>query len=342
MDIILSLLVYVIFISIFLIGIKKKETLSKEECYKCLNGMRGVVALEIVIGHVVRYEASYLMPFGKFMLVGVGFFFFVSGWGLCKSYYEKNNYLDTFFRTRFIYLVGVALVALGVISLVDIISPIKTDYSSYSLEFRIMIRNIFVRTNWYIRELLLLYLAFYFVYKYIKRHQLTILTIITVLISCGLYGLGYVRCWYASILAFPLGFLFYENYSKIVKFLRMKKGMLLIFLLGVVGLSSVLINDNSFVRPFVTNNALCICTIFILVLFSAVYYVENPIKKFLNKYATELFLFQFIFLAIAEKLGWNYWYRMVFVISMDIIVSILVHPIMKELRYLCNRKSLRK
>ena len=342
MEIILSFFVYAIFASIFLVGIKKDRSLSGEECYKHLNGMRGIMALEIIIGHVVRYEHTYLFPFGKFMLVGVGFFFFVSGWGLCRSFHEKQGYLDSFLQTRFSYLVGVAVIALGVTSLIDIISPIKTDYSFYSLEISDIIKSSFARTNWYIRELLLLYLVFYFIYRYVKKNQLTVLTIGVMIIAYGLYKLGYVRCWYASILSFPLGFFFYEYYPIIMKLLKSRKGFLIIGGFGILGLNSILIDESSFGAAFLTNNSICICVIMILVLLSTVYDVTNPVKSFLNKYATELFLFQFIFLAIAEKAGWNYWYRMVFVIGMDILVSVLVHIPVKMLKCVCGRKKLEK
>ena len=342
MDIILSLLVYAAFAALFLTGIKRAPSLSRDECYKRLNDLRGIMALEIVIGHVVRYENSYLMPFGKFMLIGVGFFFFVSGWGLCKSYYEKPHYLNTFLKTRFVYLAGVAFIALIVIFIIDMLSPVKTDFSSYSLEIKVIIQSIFVRTNWYIRELLLLYLVFYFVYKYIKKYRLEVLLGIVIIIAVGLYGLGYVRCWYASILSFPLGCLFYNNYTRIVTSLKSKLGMLSVWCLGIIGFSSIFFDNDHFLSAFITNNALCICVVALLVLFSNVFDAENPVKKFLNKYATELFLFQFIFLAIAEKAAWNYWYRMIFVIGMDILVSILVHPVMNALKVVCNGKTLKE
>ena len=118
--------------------------------------------------------------------------------------------------------------------------------------------------------------------------------------------------------------------------------MLSVWCLGIVGFSSIFFDNDHFLSAFITNNALCICVVALLVLFSNVFDAENPVKKFLNKYATELFLFQFIFLSIAEKAGWNYWYRMIFVIGMDILVSILVHPLMNALKSFCNGKTLKE
>lgn len=338
MEILLQLLIYLIFVVIFLGGIKKEDSFSREECYKRLNSMRGILALEIVIGHVVRYENSYLMPLGKFMLIGVGFFFFVSGWGLCKSYYEKNEYLANFLQRRVVYLCGVALFTLIITSLIDLICPIDTRYSFQSLQLNDLAYKLFDNINWYIRELLLLYFVFFIVFKYIKKYQIAILTMLVVLIACIMYSNGYERCWYASIIGFPLGFVFYKYFSKIIPFIRKPMGILCLCGTGILGLSSLLINEDMFIPIFVANNSLCICVIVMLILFSLVFSVENRAKTFLNRYATELYLYQFIFLAIAESAQWNYWYRMVFVIGMNVLISIFVHPIMTAWKHLCNGK----
>lgn len=338
MEILLQLLVYLAFILIFFSGIKKEESLSEYECYKRLNSMRGIMALEIVIGHVVRYENSYLMPLGKFMLIGVSFFFFVSGWGLCKSYHEKKGYLDTFLRMRFGYLCGVAVITLMITTLIDLVCPIDTRYSINSFRFSDLVYKLIDNINWYIRALLLLYLVFFVIYRFVKKYQIISLGVTVVLIACIMYGNGFERCWYASIIGFPMGFVFYKYYAKIITFLRTVKGVLCICGLGILGLSSLFINEELFLPIFIANNSLGICVVMILVRFSLTFSVENKMKLFLNKYATELYLYQFILLAIAESAQWNYWYRMIFVISMNVIISMLVHPIMGVWKHFCNVK----
>lgn len=338
-QILLQILVYLIFIMIFCVGIRKEHSLSEHECYKRLNSMRGIMALEIIIGHVVRYENSILLPFGKFMLIGVAFFFFVSGWGLCKAYYEKDKYLDTFLRTRIIYLCGVIVIALLITTLFDYICPIATCYSLHPLEDMELIRKLVDNINWYMRELLLLYFVFYFVFKIVRKYQIVILTMVVVVIACILHVSGFGRCWYASIMTFPLGFVFYVYFSKMITFLKTPKGIFVIGGLGIWGLSSLIIDEKLFVPIFLANNSLCICMILILVLFSIAFCMENKAKDFLNKYATELYLFQFIFLSIAESAKWNYWHKMLFVVALDVLVSMLVHPVVIFLKHLCKSKG---
>ncbi|MBQ9867050.1 MAG: hypothetical protein IJM34_08525 [Lachnospiraceae bacterium] len=86
LDIAAQAAVYLIFLLLAAIGSKKRESLpTDKEALSELNGLRGLFALEVIVGHVVRYENSLLFPFGKFMIVSVGFFFYVSGFGLAYS-----------------------------------------------------------------------------------------------------------------------------------------------------------------------------------------------------------------------------------------------------------------
>lgn len=337
MEILLQLLVYLLFVIIFFSGIRKEGTLSGDECYKRLNTMRGIWALEIIIGHVVRHEDSILFPLGKFMLVGVAFFFFMSGWGLCKSFHEKGNYLDDFLKTRVVYICWLIISALIITSIIDFICPIDTQFSIHSSDGIEIIRKLINNINWYMRELLLLYLLFYWNYKFIKKHRILILTIIVISIACVFGFLGFERPWYASIMAFPLGFVFYSYFPKMIDFIRKPKGIMLVGGLGILGLSSLVIDESMFIPIFVANNSLCICVIMILVIFFTIFHVENGAKRFLNKYATELYLFQFIFLAIAKSAGWNYWYKMLFVVALDILLSVLVRPVVSGLKGVCKK-----
>ena len=91
-----ALLIYAIFIFILLFGIKFRPLTKEEDFFFSFNRLRGFFALEIVVGHVVRYESSLLYPIGKFMIISVAFFFFVSAYGMARSYDAKEDYLHGF------------------------------------------------------------------------------------------------------------------------------------------------------------------------------------------------------------------------------------------------------
>jgi len=74
-----------------------------------LNSLRGLFALEIIIGHVVRDESGIISMLGRFMICSVAFFFFLSASGMVLSYKSKNDYLSIRFlinKVFFLFLMG--------------------------------------------------------------------------------------------------------------------------------------------------------------------------------------------------------------------------------------------
>ena len=65
------------FSCLILEGCHKRDTniTTRESWLQNLNDMRGIFALEIVLGHVIRHERSLLYPLGKFMICSVAYFF---------------------------------------------------------------------------------------------------------------------------------------------------------------------------------------------------------------------------------------------------------------------------
>ena len=147
--------VYIAFLLLAVFGIKKREALPDEtDALKELNSLRGVFALEVIIGHVVRYENCLLFPFGKFMIVSVAFFFFVSGFGLAHSLKCKKDYLNLrYILSKPVFLAAAAVITYIVYVLVGIIGPLQLKYVKADV-----LRGFYSGTNWYIKEQILFYL----------------------------------------------------------------------------------------------------------------------------------------------------------------------------------------
>ena len=95
-DIIIYLCILIAFALFVLIGMRRTEagvimdrtrdcSSEQEEVLGRLNSLRGVFAIEIIIGHVFRHQMTILYPFGKFMIVSAAFFFFISAFGMVYS-----------------------------------------------------------------------------------------------------------------------------------------------------------------------------------------------------------------------------------------------------------------
>ncbi len=333
-----AMVVYLILTIIILFQLRPCRIENNDELYHSLNSLRGLFALEIVLGHCVRYEQCILTPLGNFMLLGVGFFFFISGYGLTRSFHIKPGYMDTFIRHRIGKLFLIAIGAVTVNTVIAYLSPIETDFRSIPSSALSFVRAIYLRNNWYIWELMILYFVFYLVFKYLKKNHIAAVCILIVAICAMLYTGGYTRCWFASIFCFPAGILFYENIDRLTEFIRSLKGIITTVSVLFVGLILSLIDYPLITGlPFETtemiyslgNNIMCIG--FMLLLITGLTYFKpgNIILSFFNSIATELFLFQFVFLAMAESLELNYYLKIIFVLTADIILSLIIKGAIK-------------
>ena len=117
---------------------------------------------------MVRNERSILYPLGKVMIISVAFFFFISAYGLALSFRNKKDYLNGFLLRKCGYIVFLILITYIFNITVAYISPVKTKY--YPIKECLPV-HIFYNTNWYLWELLLLYMVFYIVYKYLYKYR---------------------------------------------------------------------------------------------------------------------------------------------------------------------------
>ena len=160
--------------------------LDKTEKLKRLNALRGLFAVQIILGHAV-YQDSVLYPLCQFSIISVAYFFFVSAFGMVLSYHKKNNYLNISFLVRKpIYLLCIAIFIYLFGTAVDII--LEPDLGFVSSFFSI--KNFFLQTNWYIWELIFFYFMFWFTYKYCYKYRVWIIVLLTTVMVLLFFGGG--------------------------------------------------------------------------------------------------------------------------------------------------------
>lgn len=201
--------------------------------------LQGMAAVGIVIHHLVQFITEYGAnpqgPITYFIYAGIyftSFFFFCSGFGLMTSFRTKKNYLDSFLKKRLsavllpffvaniIYTVGMGLYFGSVNSALGIIGGF--------LGIRL------VNTNaWFLVEITILYIAFYFIFRYIKNTDkamkvMSLFVVAMILISLFLghdyseYGGHWFKgeWWYNTTFFFVVGMLMAKYYNPVVDFLR--------------------------------------------------------------------------------------------------------------------------
>ena len=323
-----SALIVLVLLIILVFGIKKEtlENIGAESSQKMLsrlNNLRGIFAIEIVIGHVVRYENTPLFLLGKFMIISVAFYFFVSAWGIVQSWKRKSNYLKFFLISKTGYLFCLALIVYLVNVLIDICVPYSLGYYNG----KDVIANFFTLTNWYIWEQIVLYILFYFIYKYIKKYRVLFLGSI---VMCGigiLYHAGFSQGFYSSSLAFPLGLLFGEYYEECQRFLVTWKGKAITAATIVLGISSVFFSAESILGMVYLKNIMCIGGMLILIYVIKYFVFDNKMLRFLGRYSVEIYLIQFIFLMLFAALEWDYKVSVPAVLICTLLMSFILHPL---------------
>ena len=158
--------------------------------------IRGILALGIILCHI-NYDKNIFSKVG-FLCVGV--FFFFCGYNLCYSLYNRENYIHGFLikRIKRVYIPFV------IINIVDIL----VMREKYNILRKIIGIDLAVGILWYVERVLLIYLVFYILTKYMGKlliDRKMLLGTLIWLLSGGLFILLSIS--YDMNLVFPLSFI---------------------------------------------------------------------------------------------------------------------------------------
>lgn len=316
--------IYLLLAALLLVGARLQPA-GEAPADRC-NTLRGFFALTILIGHCTRYEACLLALLGKFMILAVSFFFFVSGYGLARSYARQpGQYLHRFLPRKAGSLLILALVSyLWRVVLSALTAPV--------LPSTIFQYNFFTATNWYIWCLLYYYLVFYLVYRFVPRHRVAVVSLAVLAQCLACYGAGLQMAWYASAVGFPLGLLFQEQ-PRTRALLHQKRGLVLTVALLAAGLASQLYLRNDWLDLFVLRNALCAGVLLLLCRLLAWVQPGNRALDFLARYSGELYVFQFTYLDLTAQMT-SYPWRILCVAAATLVTALALHPLIARLKAL--------
>lgn len=236
----ITLLIYPILAVILLFGFKraKKGEFNEEwNSFSQTKAIQGLMALCIVCHHTAQQTCVNWLPSGNivnglnvfsdtgFLFVGV--FFFWSGYGLFKSFKNKQKYLSGFISKRVVpvlvpYVMVCFLFTLERLFVFKEKMPLWFKITNFT---GITIGYYF---GWYVQAIVVFYLVFYFAFKYSRYDFDAILYVFAGVLLWVVAGLiidhndYFMRgqWWYNSTMLFPFGVLFAKNESKIIEFLK--------------------------------------------------------------------------------------------------------------------------
>jgi len=354
------------FILIFKCRLEKKNEFD-ENCWGVddAKALQVFAAFGVLVHHLTgastKYGVIYKGPITVMSYVGILFtsiFFFFSGFGLIRSYELKENYLDGFIRKKFRTLFIPFMLA----NLIYVLIGLAEGRINDSLSFFTSVFGItLINTNaWYIVELIILYIAFYFAYKYIQDDKTKMSAVIAVTALMTLIGFllkhDYTvinghwfrgEWWFNTTMIFAMGMVIGKNRDHVVEFFKKNYGKLLaaaVVLLTIASVIEVYARKNltyyvetytyngypEKLGTYVAQTLLCSIFITLVLLISMKVKFGNKIIKLLAPYTLEIFLIQDICM-----MNYGYdeeapdWLMYLVVIAMTIGAAIVLHLLNK-------------
>ena len=184
--------------------------------------VKALMALLIVADHLNFFlDLAWLKPARELGAPIVSVFFFISGFGLVRSWQNKGPlYLRSFLRSKFLRIVIPALLALGCYYLL-LWNPGR-DYAADWKNLALYGTPI-LPFSWFAEAIVFFYLVYYLSFRYLKgKWKAAGVLAGTLAWMAATILAGYDWCWWICSLAFPSGAFFAWHEKDIYAFCQAK------------------------------------------------------------------------------------------------------------------------
>lgn len=157
--------------------------------------LRGFAAIGVILHHISQQEffqsanglgkPGVLSLFVNAVFFFVAIFFFCSGYGLIKSLYTKENYLDGFLKKRVVKTIVIPFyINVILYAIFNILTGVKLAPGRWICNFLgLTLMNAYA---WYPIVLTILYLAFYLIFKNIKNKKICFGLMLFIILAQGI------------------------------------------------------------------------------------------------------------------------------------------------------------
>lgn len=266
--------------------------------------LRGVLAMVIVFHHLAQRTGVGMLfiPFKRFGFLAVSVFFFLSGFGLQKSYIKSEQYKKRFLLRRipqvlFPYIIVTALFWL-------LYAADGHIYSFKDIIFSIVKGDPIVSFSWYIINILIFYIAYWLLMLLFgKRYHLMILgaALWYGAYAFFCYKMGYTAYWYSSSHLLVVGMIWATYEDKILAFI--KKRYILTTAVSLVSFLALFILNTYFSKaipfkagPFLLTMIISVLFVLCVILYSLRFRFGNRILEMLGDCSLEIYLIQGLFI----------------------------------------------
>ncbi len=278
------------------------------------NNLRGISILFITAAHYVYYiyqpvNPRFLLPsylIYHFCALGVGFFFFCSGFGNFFSVAKSEN--------KFYWLINHSariFICVAILLILQFITSIHLGV--FSLEIRTifsLIKHIFTitippYTMWFIKELMFMYLFIYISEIIFQNKSKKLLFIIFSMLIYTLFFFitkNNASFWWKSTVCFPLGYLFAYYKNNIIEYLNKNKKYCLILIFFITAFLMLITLTSIF--HFIKIAIFILESIFVMILLSVLsLYInfKSKILDFCGRYSLEIYTTHLFILSFFTK-----------------------------------------
>lgn len=324
------------------------------------NALKGILAVFVVIGHI---STRCLLPSGyawavAFQSIGtsaVTIFFFLSGYGIMKSFMSKGlHYLDGFFMKRITKVFFPLAIATAIIPslfsllinnyppklyrIQSISSLVLSDWA-YNFD-QILHGYTFLPYSWFVFAILLFYLQFYIVATLFKtpfKIAIALLVMILIEIIIERMIMHWPAWWYESLISINIGafvaiyemkiITYYKKFATVTLLMSGLLSIILFYYANMVSMSGVGI-ILSIILPLVIYSLICIHN-----------YPQYKGFQILGNYSFEIYLVQSLFLIVflyIDNILLFFIISIIAIIIASIILKLLTNSLSKTVSRLFN------
>lgn len=274
------------------------------------NQLRGLFAIIVVMNHLYQMAGcGILFPiFTRIGYTSVGFFFFLSGYGLMKRNMSDFRYHECFLRKRLPSIILPYTLACVVYWLFNCFRG--RNYSVLEFVIRIAQGNPIVANSWYLITIFLCYLSFWVsITLFRNRH---VLVVCANALFCAIYAAACIKLefaphWFKSIAAYPMGLFWAVCEAPLLD--RIRKSYYLWLTAAVVCFGSAMVVQMHFgnmssppvaqaVFSNITIVAFVMCTLLVILKLK----IGNRFLAYCGRHSLELYLYHGMFIGMALPL----------------------------------------
>ncbi len=132
--------------------------------------LKGIMAIIIVIAHLRNnipmlndtYIGSLLTSSGYLI---VGMFFFLTGYGLCESYKNKENYYNTFFKNRIVTFYFDCIIFCAIYCIYYLFIGKEINFQGIVTSIFCLGQGSYISNGWYLQVAGYIYICFFIIHK---------------------------------------------------------------------------------------------------------------------------------------------------------------------------------